>query len=139
MKVREVMTEQVECVLRDGTLQDAALKMKALGVGALPVVHKGEAVGVVTDRDLVLRGVAEGKDPATTKVRDVMADAPLWCEADDPLASAARVMTEHGVRRVLVRNGNEKLAGIVSLGDMAGHEKARPMANRVLADVCADG
>ena len=135
MKVKQIMSRQVECVMRDSTLEEAARKMKELDVGALPVVDRGKPAGVVTDRDLVLCGIAEGKDPAKTSVAEVMSQDIHWCDAEDELEEAGSVMSDKGVRRVLVRNGERKLAGILSLGDIAANEPTRRIAGRVLAKV----
>ena len=120
MQVKEVMTRGAECISPDATLQEAARKMKDLDVGPLPVCGDNDRlVGMLTDRDITVRAVAEGKDPRTTKVRDAMTEGVTYCFEDDDVAEAARLMREKQVRRLVVLNRDKRLAGIVSLGDLA--------------------
>src|SRR6185436_20886976 len=84
MKIKEVMTSRVECVRPETTLQEAAAKMKSLNVGPLPVCEGDKPVGIVTDRDIVIRAISEGRDPRTTAIRDVMTkDVVTVLETDD--------------------------------------------------------
>ena len=120
MQVREVMTKGAECVGPDDTLQAAARKMKALDVGPLPVCGENDRlVGMLTDRDIVVRAVAEGHDPRTAKVRDAMTEGVTYCYEDDAVADAASLMSEKQIRRLVVLNRDKRLVGIVSLGDLA--------------------
>ena len=120
MQVREVMTPGAECTRPDASLQQAAGRMKALDVGALPVCGDNDRlVGMLTDRDITVRVVAEGQDPKASKVRDVMTPGVIYCFEDQNVEEAARMMREHQVRRILVLDRNKRLTGIVSLGDLA--------------------
>lgn len=119
MQVKDVMTHEVQCVSPDTTLQDAARKMRDLNVGPLPICDNDRLAGMITDRDIIIRGVAEGKNPATTPVRDVMTSNVVWCFEDQDVNSAADLMKEKQIRRLLVLNGDKRLVGIVSLGDLA--------------------
>ena len=120
MQVRDVMTKGAECVRPDDTLQEAARRMKALDVGPLPVCGDNDRlVGMLTDRDIVVRAVAEGLDARTAKVRDAMTEGVTYCFEDDDVAEAARLMRENQIRRLVVLNRNKRLVGIVSLGDLA--------------------
>jgi len=119
MQVKEVMTRGAECVAPDATLQEAAQKMKGLDVGPLPVCDNNRLVGMLTDRDITVRAVAEGKDPRTSRVRDVMTEGITYCFEEDDVADAARLMKEKQIRRLVVLNRDKRLAGIVSLGDLA--------------------
>jgi CBS domain-containing protein len=119
MQVKEVMTRGVECVSPDATLQEAARKMKDLDVGPLPICDNDRLAGMVTDRDITVRAVAEGKDPRNTPVREVMTPGINYCFEDDDVASAARQMKEKQIRRLVVLNREKRLVGIVSLGDLA--------------------
>jgi len=120
MKVRDVMTARPECVSPEDTLQQAARKMKDLDVGPLPVCGENDRlVGMITDRDIVIRCVAEGQDPRTARVRDAMSEGISYCFEDDDVAEAARQMKEKQIRRLVVLNRDKKLVGIVSLGDVA--------------------
>ena len=119
MKVRDVMTRGVECVRPDTTIQEAAGKMKALDVGPMPVCEGDRVTGILTDRDIVVRGVAEGRDMRTTRVQDVMTRDVYAVAEDADVKEAARMMKERQVRRLVVTGGGGALAGIVSLGDIA--------------------
>src|SRR3954447_24071874 len=127
MQVKEVMTRGVECTRPDASLQEAARKMRDLDVGRLPVCGDNDRlVGMLTDRDITLRAVAEGQDPKTARVQDVMTPDVLYCFEDQDVAEAARLMEENQVRRLAVLNSDKRLVGIVSLGDLAvkaGDEK----------------
>jgi len=120
MQVKEVMTSGVECINPDATLQEAAQKMRDLDVGPLPVCGMDDRLaGLITDRDITVRAVAEGQDMRMTHVRDVMTSTILYCFEDQDVQEAARFMQEHQVRRLVVLNRDKRLVGIVSLGDLA--------------------
>jgi CBS domain-containing protein len=127
MKVNKVMTRDAECVHPDTTLQEAARKMRDLDVGPLPVCGDNDRlVGMVTDRDIAVRAVADGQDTRTTQVRDVMTPDVIYCFEDQDVSEAAGLMKENQVRRLVVLNRDKRLVGIVSLGDLAvetGNEK----------------
>jgi CBS domain-containing protein len=135
MQVKDVMTRGVECVPPDATLQDAARKMKDLDVGPLPVCDNDRLAGMVTDRDIAVRAVAEGRDPKTTHVRDVMSAGVTWCFEDDDIKDAARLMREKQLRRLVVLNRDKRLAGIVSLGDLAVETRDQRLAGKTLEKV----
>jgi CBS domain-containing protein len=118
MQVKEVMTRGVECVGPDATLQEAARKMKDLDVGPLPICDNDRLAGMVTDRDITVRAVAEGKDPRNTRVREVMTPGINYVFEED-VAHAAQLMKDKQVRRLVVLNRDKRLVGIVSLGDLA--------------------
>lgn len=119
MLVRDVMTPQVDFLHSDQTIRAAAEKMKQLNVGVVPVVAGGEAVGILTDRDIVLRSVAQGLDPEKQQVMEAVSERVVSCKADDNVEVAAGLMEDNQIRRVLVRDNGGKLTGIVSLGDLA--------------------
>jgi len=126
MQVCEVMTKGVECVRPSHSLQQAAQKMKTLDVGPLPVGDNDRLVGLITDRDIAVRAVAEACDARTTTVKEVMTPEVLWCFEDQDVQEAAQLMCEHQVRRLVVLNRDKRLVGIISLGDLAvetGDEK----------------
>jgi CBS domain-containing protein len=107
--------------------------MRDKHIGSLPVVLAGEndrVVGMVTDRDIVVRAVAENRLPSNAAVSSVMSEGVYYCFEDDSLEDAARIMAEHQVRRVPVLNRDQRLVGIVSLGDLArrGVKEAEVMA-----------
>jgi CBS domain-containing protein len=119
MRVQEIMTRDVECVGPDCTLQEAASRMKALDVGPLPVCEKDRLLGMITDRDIAVRAVAEGHDPRTERVRDAMTRDITCCHEDQEIQEAARLMNSKQIRRLAVLNRDQRLVGIVSLADLA--------------------
>jgi len=135
MKLKDIMTAQVECVRPGDTLQAAARKMKSLDVGPMPVCGDNDKiVGMLTDRDITIRATAEGLDPKTARVQDAMSEQVIWCFEDEDTDEAAKVMQERQVRRLLVMNRDKRLVGIVSLGDLATEAKKK-RAGAVLQDV----
>jgi len=120
MFVHEVMTRGVECISPDATLQEAAQKMRDLDVGPLPVCGPNDRLmGIITDRDIAVRAVAEGRDPRTARVRDAMTEGIDYCFEDDHVTVAAHHMEDKQIRRLVVLNRDKRLVGIVSLGDLA--------------------
>ena len=118
MKVSEVMTREVQTVRPDTTAQEAASFMLREDAGSMPVSEGDRLVGMITDRDIAVRGVAKGFGP-DTPVRDLMTDEIICIRADDDVEEAATKMGEAQVRRLPVIDENERLCGIVSLGDLA--------------------
>jgi CBS domain-containing protein len=119
VQVKDVMTTSVETIGPDSPLQEAAERMKALDVGPLPVCDGHRLVGMITDRDITVRAVAQGFGGAMGSVRDVMTPDVVSCFEDQDVREAARLMQEHRVRRLVVLNRDKRLVGIVSLGDLA--------------------
>ena len=116
---REIMTPNAECAHVGDTLVDAARKMRDLDVGALPICGEDNRLkGMVTDRDIVVRFVAEGRDPNTIKVEQLADGKPVTIGADDAIDEALRTMKDHGVRRLPVIDGHD-LVGMVSQADIA--------------------
>src|SRR5262249_36172401 len=136
MQVKEVMTRGVECIHPDATLQEAAQKMRELDVGLLPVCGANDRlVGMLTDRDITVRATAEGEDPWTGLVRDVMTSNIIYGFEDQDIAEAARLMKENQVRRLVVLNRDKRLVGIVSLGDLAVDTGDEQLAGSTLEGV----
>jgi CBS domain-containing protein len=121
MQLKDVMTNQVEVVHPEATLWEAAQKMAALDIGPLPVCSGDQLVGMLTDRDITVRATAEGRDPKTTRVHEVMTPDVLYAFEDQDISEATWLMTEYQIRRLVVLNRSEQLVGIVSLGDLAVH------------------
>ena len=117
-RVKDVMTRQVEVIRPDATLKDAAAKMADLDVGVIPACDGDRLVGMLTDRDIAIRAVARGADPSTP-VREVMSTTIRYAFEDDPIERAREMMKRHRIRRLPVLDGNRRLVGIVSLGDLA--------------------
>lgn len=135
VQVKDIMTRNVEVVHPEGTLWEAAQKMAALDVGMLPVCSGDQLVGMLTDRDITVRATAEGRDPKTTKVHEVMTPEVVHVSEDDDVSEAARIMTEQQVRRLVVLNQSKQLAGIISLGDLAVHTGDTQQAGQTLEGV----
>jgi CBS domain-containing protein len=138
MKIKEVMTSGVECVRPETTLQEAAVKMKALNVGPLPVCEGDRPVGIVTDRDIVVRAISEGRDPRTTRIQDVMTRDVATVKETDDVKDAARLMKDRQIRRVVVVGAAQQVVGIVSLGDIAVDTHDDKMSGDVLEKVSTD-
>ena len=116
---RDVMTGDCECVGENETVLDAAKKMSQLDVGVLPICGEDDRLkGMLTDRDIVLKVLAEGKDPESTKAGELGEGKPVTIGADDSIGEALKTMKEHAVRRLPVIDGHD-LVGIVSQGDLA--------------------
>jgi CBS domain-containing protein len=131
MKVHEVMTPEAHWVDPEVTLKEAALKMRQQNIGALPVGENDRLIGLVTDRDICCRAVAEGRDPMRAKVRDVMSPKISYCFDDHDLGEAAQVMEEKQVRRLAVLNRNKRIVGVLSVADLARHGQ-QALAGEVL-------
>ena len=119
MRVSEAMTPDVVTVPPEALLIDAARLMRDSDIGPLPVCDKGRILGVLTDRDITVRAVADGKDPQSTLVREVMTPEVVCCLESDDVSQAAEMMQSAQLRRLLVVTRDGRLAGIVSLGDLA--------------------
>lgn len=128
MKVRDIMTTGVECAAPDTSLKEIASMMKDEDVGAIPIVEGDELIGIVTDRDIVVRCVAGGDDPAETDAEEVLSGDLETVEADDDVEEASRIMAERQIRRLpVVEKG--RLIGMISLGDVAVKQSERTAGN----------
>ena len=125
MKISEVMTTDVQTVSADQTAREAAAFMLRAEAGSIPVCEGERVIGMITDRDIAVRGVAEGRGP-DTPVRDLMSDGIVCARAEDNVDDVARRMSQEQVRRLPVLDANEKLIGIVSLGDLARETAGEP-------------
>lgn len=133
-KVREVMTERVDCLGPENSAAEAARHMKRLNVGAIPVCQGEDLYGIVTDRDIVVRVVAEGKDLATTLLRDCCTRELVTIEPEADVRRAAEIMAEHQIRRLPVVQG-KRLVGIVSLGDLAVKAEGEKAPAKALTEI----
>jgi CBS domain-containing protein len=118
MKVSEVMTKDVRLIEPTQTIREAARLMAEMDAGIVPVHEGDRLVGMITDRDIAVRAVAEGKGP-DTPIREVMTDDVKYCYEDDDTGDVARNMADIQVRRLPVLTREKRLVGIISLGDMA--------------------
>lgn len=124
MKIKECMTHDVHLVAPDDTLRDAALEMIEIDAGVLPVSQGDRLVGMITDRDIAVRGVALGHDPST-KVCEIMSDEVKYCFADDNVEDVLENMGDIQLRRMPVLDDHKRLVGIVSITDLAAASEER--------------
>ena len=137
MRVSEVMTENVQTVRPDQRVQEAASFMLSADAGSIPVAEGDRLVGMITDRDIAVRGVAKGHGPDTT-VRELMSNDVICARVDDDVGDAAARMSEAQVRRLPVVDQDERLCGIVSLGDLS-READTDCASEALEGVSQPG
>ncbi len=119
MQLSQIITRDVETIRPDTSAREAAQRMRSMDVGALPVCDGRRLLGMVTDRDLTLRILAEGRDPNATTVQEAMTPDVRYAFEDDDVQRAADIMKEHQIRRLPVVNREQQLVGIVALGDLA--------------------
>ena len=137
MKISEVMTTDVETVSADQTAREAAAFMLRADAGSIPVCEGDRVIGMITDRDIAVRGVAEGRGP-DTPVSELMSDGVICAHEDEDVKSVAQRMSDEQVRRLPVLDSDEKLVGIVSLGDLT-RETDGEAAHEALEGVSALG
>jgi len=135
MQLSEIMTRNVFAVAADATLQEAAEAMTSHDVGFLPVVENNLPVGVVTDRDIVTRGVARGADPRQTPVGQVMTPDLETMSEDATVEEAAQLMQQKQIRRLMVLNADRRIVGVVALGDLAVEGADSQISGQALAGV----
>jgi CBS domain-containing protein len=130
------MTPQPTCVKTGDAVTSAAEIMKIEDVGAVPVVDEGEKLaGIITDRDIVVQLIAEGKDPKTVKVEEVMSRNPVTCKPEDPIQNAMDYMAQNQVRRIPVVDSKGKVVGIISQADVATRVELPEKTANVLEDI----
>ena len=137
MKVSEVMTPNVETVQPDQTVQQAASFMLSADAGSIPVTEGDRLIGMITDRDIAVRGIAKGHGP-DTPVREIMTNDIICAREDDDVDEVASKMSEAQVRRLPVIDDDDRLCGIVSLGDLA-RETSNESAHQALEGVSQPG
>jgi CBS-domain-containing membrane protein len=137
MKVSEVMTREVQTIQPDQTAQEAASFMLSSDAGSIPVTDGERLIGMITDRDIAVRGIAKGNGP-DTPVRDLMSNDIVCARIDDDCDAVASRMSEAQVRRLPVIDSDERLCGIVSLGDLA-REGPSDTAGQALEGVAKPG
>jgi CBS domain-containing protein len=122
MQVQEIMRANVHMADPNMTIREAARRMRANNIGALPIGENDRLIGMVTDRDIVVRAIAENRSPANTTVREVMSEGVCYCFEDDDVARAAEVMAKCQVRRLPVVDRSKRLVGFVALADIGRSE-----------------
>jgi CBS domain-containing protein len=135
MKVGDLMTKEVRMARADMTIREAAQLMTDFDVGGLPVVKNGNLVGFVTDRDIILRVVAAGVDASMTTVGGAMTQNVVKLDTGRGAGEALAIMNERKIRRVVVTGGGERIAGILSLGDLAARGRIEVGAGQVLGEL----
>lgn len=141
MLVREAMTQHAEWIVPETSLAEVAQKMRDKGIGCLPVGTNDRMVGMITDRDLACRAVADGLNPTTATATQVMTKGVIWCFDDDNIEGAIRRMEEKKIHHMPVINHQKRLIGILSLSDLAlrgPQELARNVSRLVSRDARHD-
>ncbi|MCE4553122.1 CBS domain-containing protein [Pelomonas cellulosilytica] len=136
-RIADIMSVDVQTVQPQESLRRAAQCMQDLDVGSLPVCNGERLLGMLTDRDIVVRGIADGLDPDTACVSDVMSPEPACCTPEQDTESAKRLMGERQIRRLPVVDSDRRLVGIVSLGDVALRESGH--VDRALREISTPG
>lgn len=133
MKVADIMTKEVDTCTPQSSLQEAAAKMKEINVGSIPVVDNDKLVGIITDRDIVVRGIADNVS-LDTAVSEILSESMVTGSKDMSVEDAAELMADHQIRRLPIVD-NDKVVGIVSLGDIAVKDKSYGNADIALDEV----
>ena len=134
MKVKELMTVDPVTLGPDATLGEAATLMKQEDCGSIPIVQDGRLVGIVTDRDIVIRAIAAGKEPRTTRVSDVMSADPVTVRSDADAKEAEQLMAERQIRRLPVSDDGT-LAGMLVIGQLARSERSEEKVGETLKEI----
>jgi len=119
VQLQEVITKNPETIRPDVSIRDATMIMRDCRIGFLPVTDDGRVLGVITDRDIVIRAIASGFDPQTTTVRHIMTTDPVQLRSNDTFDKALELMAANAVSRIIVTDKNGKLIGVLSAGDAA--------------------
>lgn len=119
MKAKDVMSKKPEFLPPTATLKEAAEQMRSNDFGFIPIGENDRLIGAVTDRDIAIRAIADGKDPNQTQLRDIMTDGIEYCFEDDDIRTVADHMERMQIRRLVVLNQDKRMVGIISLGDIA--------------------
>ncbi len=133
MKVKEMMHKGVEWVSPDTPIAAIAKKMRQRDIGAIPVGENDRLVGMVTDRDIAVRGLANGRDVSKLTARDVMTKGVTWCRDSDNAVAAARLMETKHIRRLPVIDEKKRMVGMLSLGDISHAASQRTAAEALKA------
>ena len=134
MQLKDIMSIQVEAISEEAPLTEAARRMAQEDIGFLPVIGNDSISGVITDRDIVIRCIADGQDPTIVTVKAVMTRDVFVLPDEADVTEAAALMEEQQIRRILVQDDQERYVGVVSLGDLAratGHELSGEVLERV--------
>ena len=133
-KIKDVMSRDVQVTSPEASIKDAARQMLKGNFGMMPVEENDRMIGAISDRDIAIRAVAEGRD-TSAKVRDVMSESIVWVYEDDSVADAANLMSNHQIRRLAVVNADKRLVGIVALGDFTVDSADLKVAGQALSEI----
>src|SRR5450759_5369285 len=133
-KLKDVMSRDVQVISPDGTIKEAAQHMRKGNFGMMPVGENDRMIGAISDRDIAIRAVADGKGPSTA-VREVMSEGIVWAYEDDSVDDAVKIMSEHQIRRLPIVNADKRLVGIVALGDFAVVSSDIKAAGEALSEI----
>ena len=133
-KLKDLMSRDVQIISPDGTIKEAAQQMRKGNFGMMPVGENDRMIGTISDRDIAIRAVAEGKDPST-KVREVMSEGIVWAYEEDSVDDAAKLMGDRQIRRLPIVNADKRLVGIVALGDFAVDRSDIEAAGKALSEI----
>lgn len=131
-KVKELMETNLVLISPDATLAEAAQKMKHADCGFLPVGENNQPLGIITDRDIVIRAIASGKSPEEAKVRDFMTDDVCCCKDSDTLADAAKVMSDNKVSRLVVKDSSGAICGVLTFGRIIRNNENRAETSQIV-------
>lgn len=137
-QLKDLMSRDVRIISPDATIQEAALQMRIGNFGMLPVAENDRMIGAVSDRDIAIRAVADGKN-GSTSVREVMSTGVFWAYEDDTVEDAAKLMSENQIRRLPIVNADKRLVGIVALGDFAVVSSDIKTAGKTLSEISKPG
>ncbi len=137
MRAKDIMTRDVKTIDADSCLWAAARLMRNHRIGFLPVMNGKRVIGVITDRDIVVRGLCELKDPHFVTVSEIMTRDLIFCREDDVLTDAATRLAAHRIRRLLVLDREGGMAGLLSLDDLAAHLSSDRLLSSVVRDITA--
>lgn len=138
MLIREIMSKKPEFISPTTSLKKAAEEMQKLDCGFIPVGDHDRLIGVITDRDMAIRGIARGKDPDKTTVKEVMTSKVLYCFEDDDIQKATESMGRQQIRRLIVLDKQKRMTGIVSLGDIARKCKDEKLCGHTFHEIEKD-
>ncbi len=134
MEIADAMHKKADWVSADTTVSEIAKMMKTDDIGAIPVGKDDRLVGMVTDRDITLRVIAEGRDPTKTKAEDIMSKGIIYCQTNQTVEDAIHLMDQKKIRRLPVLNAKKRLVGMLSLGDIS-HAASRELAGELVKAV----
>ena len=138
MLVRDLMNSDITSINSSDSVSKAAAKMKENDIGCLVVMRDGKPLGIVSDRDIVIRGISKGLNPMLSNIEQVTSAGPLWCcYIDHPVEYVADVMAEKKVRRLIVVDQENQPMGVISLGDLAALGQNSELVGRTLQEICS--